>query len=83
MGRKNSWKRFFEGNQEQRFWGDMSGWDNRRERRDEEQRKEIKKIKVVIEFKDKYQFRAFSPGGKGRNFKRRLEIVNKGGAEFR
>ena len=42
-----------------------------------------KEDKVVIEFKDKYQFRAFSPGGKGTNFKRRLEIVNKGGAEFR
>ena len=39
--------------------------------------------KVVIEFKDKDQFRAFSSGGKGRNIKRRLERVNKGRAEFR
>ena len=42
-----------------------------------------KEDKVVIQFKDKKQFRAFSPRGKGKNFKRRLEIVNKGGAEFR
>ena len=39
--------------------------------------------KVVIEFKEKDQFRAILLGGKRRNIKRRLERVNKGRVEFR
>ena len=61
----------------------MSRWDNREGGRGELKSRGSKEDKVVIEFKDKDQFRKFSSGGQGKFFKRRLKRVNKGGAEFR
>ena len=49
----------------------MSGWGNRRE--GELKSRGRQEDKVVVEFKDKDQFRKFSLGGRGRNIKRRLD----------